>query len=360
MAELLRASRDRLPARSSIPRDVDGITPRWLTAVLGSTVEAAEPTDHTTGTTSRARIFLRGDDVPPSVFVKLAPTVLPTRVFVNLLGLGSTEVSFYGSIRPHLPIEAPRAYAALEDRRLGRFALVLEDLAARGVGFADVREPATADQADAVLKALARLHAAFWDSPRFSKDLAWVRSHPEDPNASLIRLLLRAAVGRVAKHAPGLVPQRARSLLTQRRAIESALARGPLTLLHGDPHLGNIYFDRATPGFLDWQVVRRGHGLRDVAYFLVLSVDSDVRVAQGRDLIRSYLDAFAAAGGPKIGFDEAWLRYRREAFYAWIAAAFTAGAGGLQAAPIAEVGLRRATRALQDLDTTTALDQLLD
>jgi hypothetical protein len=47
--------------------------------------------------------------------------------------------------------------------------------------------------------------------------------------------------------------------------------------------------------------------------------------------------------------------YRRAAAYANVAAAVTAGLGGLQTANIALEGLRRAVAGLNDLETVTAL-----
>ena len=359
-AELLRLTRDRLPSRSSVPRDLRSVTAAWLSGVLGSRVDAIERIDSTVGTTQRARFRLEGDGAPGSVFVKLAPRAPATRAFVNMMALGLNEVGFYRRIRPGLPIEAPGVHATAADPSLGRFVLVLEDLAARGCRFADVRETPTLDQAQAVVTALARLHAHFWESPRFAADLTWVTAHAGDPNAKLVGGLLRVALRRLARAHPDLVPRGAIMFVDRRDEIESALGAGPVTLLHGDPHFGNLYFDGDVPGFLDWQVVRRGSGLRDLAYFVVLSLDEALRTANERDLLGRYLEELRARGAVAPTFDAAWERYRVEAFYPWTAAAFTAGMGGFQAAEIATAGLRRATAALGDLDTVRAVERRLE
>ena len=47
----------------------------------------------------------------------------------------------------------------------------------------------------------------------------------------------------------------------------------PLTLIHGDAHLGNVYFrDDGTAGFYDWQLVNANTPLCDVSYFLFFAV----------------------------------------------------------------------------------------
>jgi aminoglycoside phosphotransferase (APT) family kinase protein len=358
-SELVRLARDRLARASTIPRTIGKVTPSWLGEVMGADVRALEVLDATDGTTSRARMHLQGDNISPTVFVKLAPAPVATRAFVDLMELGTTEVRFYREIAPASPLAVPVAHGARADPATGRFALILEDLVARGCRFGDVRRTATADEAAAVVTALARLHASFWESARFNADLSWVVSHAVDPNNAFIRPLVKAAARRVARSHGDLVPPGARELIAERNRIEQALAAGPATLLHGDPHLGNLYFDDRTPGFLDWQVLRRGHGLRDVTYFLVLSVETEIRRALQADLLRTYLDALSASGGPELGFDDTFLRYRREAGYAWIAAVVTTGLGGFQAEEIAATGLRRAAAALEDLGTVAATRDLL-
>src|SRR3546814_7238951 len=57
-----------------------------------------------------------------------------------------------------------------------------------------------------------------------------------------------------------------------------SLGRGPVTLLHGDAHVGNTYvLPDGSVGFLDWQVVRRGCWSQDVGYFLVGALTQDDR-----------------------------------------------------------------------------------
>ncbi len=78
-----------------------------------------------------------------------------------------------------------------------------------------------------------------------------------------------------------------RMLFEQRDAIEAFWATEPQTLCHGDTHLGNLFFEGSSPGFLDWQAVMMGPGIRDVSYFLIASVDvsllkgSSARSSQG-------------------------------------------------------------------------------
>ena len=122
--------------------------------------------------------------------------------------------------------------------------------------------------------------------------------------------------------------------------------------MHGDCHVGNLFFENGRPGFLDWQVVARAPGVRDLAYFLCNSLPTELREAQQRALVERYCRALGQGGGPALDVEEAWQGLRLFALYCWLSAAFTAGAGGaLQSEKIARAGLERAQRAIDQLET---------
>ena len=130
---------------------------------------------------------------------------------------------------------------------------------------------------------------------------------------------------------------------------------GPHTVLHGDSHPGNTYFCDGHAGLLDWQVVRRGHPARDLAYAIVLGTPEHVRHAVERELLDTYRQALAAEGGPVLDADDLWTRYRQAVVHPYLSALTTAGLGGLQDDGIALEGLRRAVTALDELETVAAL-----
>ena len=87
--------------------------------------------------------------------------------------------------------------------------------------------------------------------------------------------------------------------------IDELWNAGPQTYIHGDTHIGNVFLDDGRVGFHDWGLSRVSTPLRDVSYFLTMTVDPEERRRSERDLLRLYLGALRAAGGPDIGFDEA-------------------------------------------------------
>ena len=363
LRESARVRRDRR-GHSPLPRDIADVDAATLSRLVEADVRAVEVEARNSGTTTRARLRVTSDDdrLPPTLFMKVAPTETKTRLFVNLMGLGRLEVAFYRDLRASVPVATPEVFAARYDPGLARFALVLEDLEGRGCRFGDITKPCTSDHAAAVVSALARLHAAFWDSPRFGGDLGWVPSQHRDPNGALVARLVKRSVAQVERSHADRIPERVRTggreVLARRPALDAALARRPLTLLHGDTHIGNMAFDGPSPVFFDWQVVRRGPGLRDVTYFMVTSLPVEDRRRLEEDLLREYQRELKA-GGVDLDFDDVWRRYRLHAVDPWIASVVTVAAGGLQAAHIADVGLERSVAAVQDLDTFAAVSEFL-
>lgn len=340
---------------------------------------AVEPLE--SGTTSRARVRLTwaakleptearpaaaaDTGRPTSVFVKLPADGTGARLFGTLVGLGANEVGFYSAIRPPLDLPAPRCYLAQRGRG-GRFALVLEDLATTGVHFPTVADGCSADHAGAMMTALARVHAPLWASPRFRGDLRWVfRPADNDRVRRIQRLLLSTTLRRARGTLFVELGGEAGRLLDQAKAHDRALdayrATGPTTLLHGDTHLGNTYaLAEGTAGLYDWQVLQQGHGLRDVAYFTVLSTPVGLRRAKERAWLQRYVDELRALGVDAPDEDATWLHYRLYAVDALRGAAFTAAMGDrLQPEAQWRAGLERATTAVADLDTLGALNQVL-
>jgi hypothetical protein len=90
------------------------------------------------GMTSRRKWRLEWKDagrragLPSSVFVKATPDVPYLRETLSVLHMAENEVNFYSRLQPELPDLAPQAYYA-RSYPGGRFLLVIEDLAGRGI-----------------------------------------------------------------------------------------------------------------------------------------------------------------------------------------------------------------------------------
>ena len=128
-----------------------------------------------------------------------------------------------------------------------------------------------------------------------------------------------------------------------------------------------MFLDDGRVGFLDWGLSRVSTHLRDVSYFLTMSVDIDERRANERELLQGYLDALRAAGGVDIAFDDAWAAHRLHASYTVVATflAYMPSYAASDGVGLGDALLARSDAALEDLEVVgptpsaeTALDNL--
>ncbi len=234
--------------------------------------------------------------------------------------LYQNEVRFYNVLRPEVTdIEAPFTLGGSYDPATQAFALLLGDLTDPGARFPNVLSKTTLDEVRAILEALARLHARYWQSPRFATDLAFLETHTQGELATFMH-----------EFVPGAIQQEIdtenfkREMVARLRTSGDELRRGvarlhqhqqtlPHTVLHGDTHIGNTYLlPDGRAGLLDWQLTVRGHHMHDVNYIITTALPIDVRRDNERDLLAFYLDRLKAYGVAETpGWDETWDEYRR-------------------------------------------------
>jgi len=164
------------------------------------------------------------------------------------------------------------------------------------------------------MAALARLHAAYWQTPRFESDLAWIRPRTrrfgfEWHHQSFKQARSQYLAGEFGAKLPAELVDMVRFWDANDLAVYAYWDTLPATVLHGDSHMGNTFsYPDGRAGFFDWQVIYRGHGLRDVAYFFLGAVEPDLRKAHEREVIGYYLDCLAGHG-VTLDRDAAWRDY---------------------------------------------------
>lgn len=146
-----------------------------------------------------------------------------------------------------------------------------------------------ADLAITTVDAMAALHARFWGDEATAAAairrtppnvIDWLAAQLPGPDAPLFAAMLRSAW-----HHDSVAPS---------------------TVQHGDARVGNqLFVPDLRPGagegarrcvLIDWQAARRGKGVFDVVYFLVLSVEPEVRRRHGRALLERYHQALCDHG----------------------------------------------------------------
>lgn len=87
------------------------------------------------------------------------------------------------------------------------------------------------------------------------------------------------------------------------------------TLLHGDTHMGNVYFTAdGSIGFLDWSTFHFGSCFHDIVYHMTAMLSVEDRRVHEMEILDHYLETLHRLGGPK--FDrhadpEVMIEYRR-------------------------------------------------
>lgn len=352
------------PLPNRIPDRWEEITPAWMTAVLSRHDPGVEVRDvrilmRDDGTNRRARLglsYARGAG-PATVFLKANE---PAHRAVHLRnGNLFNEAQLFGS-DVDLAVDHPIVYHAIVDRDDAGFLLVMEDLTARHADPRDATRPMSIEQVANGLRGLARLHSRYWGlSDTTQPRLGWVQTWA--PTAGWqVGLNQRIPLGleRAAADLPEAVKRyRGEDIVDLWSRYVTSLAKPPMTLLHGDAHIGNTYvLPDGTVGFLDWQVVRRGQWSQDVGYFLVGSLTEDDRRHAERALIEEYRKALQVPAAERPSSDEAWQCYRTTPAYGLAIWLSTLGTDGWQSRDVSMALVRRFASAFVELDTPSALD----
>ena len=242
--------------------------------------------------------------------------------------------------------------------------ILLEDIAkSRGATFCTPREVVSRTEMESVLNQLAMLHGRYWR--RLGAQARWLRT----PHNVISRFsecfdylaLVRTGLERARSVLPDPVMRKAHLLWSGYDASLAAASTGPLTLIHGDPHIGNLYrTGEGEMGILDWQMVMKGRWSHDFAYAMITSLRPEDRRAWERDLLGFYLERLNNSGGGSLTIENAWMEYRQQSLHALLGWLATIGAGSEQPSMQADetsLGvLERAGAAFIDLDPLAALE----
>jgi len=353
-----------MTADLTIPADLDQITPEWLNGALRASVPDAEVTGvdvlaRHAGTTGRARLgltYAAGASGPATVFVKLPPFDADQRRLVARTDMGRREASFYAGPARDAPLRIPSAYYAAHGEPT-EYVMVLEDLEASGCTFSNRLETHAETHGQDLVESLGRLHARFWNDPRFEDELSWIQPAMRGSYGAKLVAMARE---RFAGDLPPVFDELCGLFIDNYERIAEVWDEGERTVIHGDTHAGNQFIDGDHVGLYDWAVISRSPGVRDLAIYLGNSCPAEVRRESEEPWLRRYREVLVESGvdAPDLGvlFD----RYRRTVLYAWVAATTTAAMGSKwQPIEIGIAGMTRATECCADLDTLEALRSAL-
>ena len=305
-----------------LPTSPEELTPEYLTSVLQTRLPGARVTDcrreplsgerGIASALTRLRLTSDGTAVPATMMAKLPPSHPGARAQLHAMGFFAREVGFYRSLADETPLATPKSYDAELDADTGAALLLLEDLAPARNG--NWVEGSSVEDVAAVLLALARMHARWWEDPAVV-DAPWL---------ALTSMLAPSVVAEVLEQAwPTFLARLGipadddiRSMKewissTLHEASTTLFETGPRTLVHNDVQADNLFFpdDPARPLVLvDWQLATYGRCVIDVASAIQANLPISVRRRAEPELLRLYHDALVGAGVR----DYAWERCRAD------------------------------------------------
>jgi len=322
----------------------------------GVRVASVEVVDRHELTNAHSRLRIVYDEpagAPEFVFCKVPPTEPERRKTINATGMGRREASFYDRLANTLKLRTPEVHGVSLDDDTGQFVLLLEDLVTSGCTVSDGTVGVTPDSAAVALEELAELHVRYEDPARRAADAPWVER--AGPGSDYAIGMLRYGMEHHREKLDDAFCAVAERYIADRMSLQAVWHSGPQTIVHGDPHLGNVFDDHGRTGFLDWGMVMVSTPMRDVSYFLTMAMDVEARRTHERDLLRHYLDA---RGDDHLSFDQAWLAHRQQSAYL-VPASCQVVLFPEDATPgrkvFAQAFLDRAMAAVEDLEPLAAL-----
>lgn len=244
-----------------------------------------------------ARVTLTYDRVvegaPATLIAKMPALEEGARELAGLYGLYEREFRFYREMAQEITFRTARCYYSDGDAETVRYVLLLEDLLASGRA-GDQVKGCTPEEARVALSQLGLHHARWWQHPRLTQ-IPWLPAGIDLVNGAMEQAYPEAWQTTLPLYADRM-PQAIRDVLPTlgRRisALMEPLGRGPLTMIHGDYRLDNMFFGNAGSGYelavLDWQSPNRAFRAYDIAYFLYGNVDTVTRRAHEMDALGEY------------------------------------------------------------------------
>lgn len=316
---------DRISSSIRLPREIDQISPEFLTEALqqrfpGVTVRGVTIPFVHHGFTTIVRLELeldgagRKSGLPNRIILKggFEPQ---TRGIAGEFAIGPflMEVGAYRTI-PGLGLNMPDCYFAevdMDETEGPQIILLMEDLLERGAVFGHGLVPHTVEQVRNRLTAVAAFHARTWDSPELAEGGRF-DIFPRNANTLFKSYLThvgppdrwrefcampRGAACAVAFH----------DLDWVHRAMDFMIALGEATpncLVHGDLHAGNLFEEPdGTPGFYD-SLPMRTAPMIEVSYHITNVLDHGDRRRHDRELVSHYRRELIRHGVEPPGLDE--------------------------------------------------------
>ena len=225
--------------------------------------------------------------------------------------LNEREARFYQEYSADCGLDTPKHYFSAHDLATAEAIYLLEDIGhLRSVSQWD---NCTLEDGRAALLSLANMHGKWWQSEQLGKD-RWLRDHASNIQPELLKQRFAENIESFFEIVEGVVPDGieniSRKFLPKLVDVATQQAAAPVTLVHGDYRMGNLYFDdsldieRPKVVVIDWQTAARVKCTDDVALFLFTSFDVEFRRKHEHALLTEYHSALMNRGVKDYSYDE--------------------------------------------------------
>lgn len=283
------------------------------------------------------------------------------KVAAQGLDFYANEINFYKYLAESSPIRAPGFLYGELDPESYDFLLILEDLGDAGTG--DQLLGCTRDEIELVFKKAAELHAQYWEK---TDEISWLHPHNVKKISEFKReVIFVPGVESTIEKFPELftdgMDDVVRKTAAQFVELFDAAMQGPLTLVHGDYRVDNLFFIRQPEleiVAVDWQNCGVAKGPTDVGYFISQGCDPELRKEVEMSALRIYHETLVAHGVTDFSFDECFRDYRMSLLISLItpiAVCGTLDSGNIRGSELGKVMLSRNLAAIKDLDCAELL-----
>ena len=303
---------------ADFPTDLEAITPAFLSGVLETDVSEVRgslvPAQGAVSTAARVELeYGEGATGPAAVFAKWSSPIEAVRQMAAQSGLYRREIRFYQDLAETSNLETPTCYFADWDRETDGFLLILEDMSMSRVG--NFYE-SSLDDVGRVVEALPGFHARWWNHDDLAR-LRWLFPLDHPAASGGLQATFAGSLPRAMERFPdqfgGALGATAQAIVARYPEIAARYAARPVTLVHSDLHLQQVFFPGESDGhfaIFDWQTIGRGFGGQDLARIVGLSLNVEMRREHERTLVGEYHRGLVEAGVAEYTADECWDDYR--------------------------------------------------
>lgn len=313
--------------KSKIPKSPDEITNSWLTDLqrrsgkLENAVvvnHSIEPLAIQIGSANIVRIILEYNVPENGVLSSMIAKFVSIHKISHaekLQVFWDREINFYKHLGSNSGISTPQCLYAEIDKQSGDYLLLMEDMSKCRVGDLSGK----LEDVEIAIKHLARFHAKWWNCEQLNK-LPWgiLFSSASRKNEGLFKTFVDSLL-HVKEIYGNKIPETFCLVADRLQNIEvSIFTDDSLTLVHGDYHPGNIFFQSNNEGrfaVYDWAAVHNGCAGEDLGRIIFFGLTPELFELNQDYLVELYHKTLLEDVAIDYSLDQCWNNIRRGLLY---------------------------------------------